>query len=200
MAQRELKYTIDAGQEALTVTSEGREPLVLRRDELNPSIVARATMHGIKQKVGDAANKGSITEKWEALSDMMVRLRAGEWTAEHRGGEHTGATIVSLCEIFGARAPETVTRIVAKVAAACGVEYAAPVSTDTAAVRTWFTAAPAKMREMLADDALVRRTTAERRVREAGTSDLFSDAPDAPTDAPTDAPDAPTANAPKRRK
>lgn len=63
--------------------------------DLEPSIVDQLALHGLAQKVGDAAampvvnGKGAtIEEKWAAMMEIADRLEAGMWNKE---GRETGA-------------------------------------------------------------------------------------------------------------
>lgn len=98
----------------LTFTfANGAPPLVIYAAELLDDIRTAACMHGLKQKIGDAAamsrdpetgRSATLSDKRAAMVAVAERLRGGAWNAER--GEGTGAGGVlfqALCRMFPER-------------------------------------------------------------------------------------------------
>ena len=87
-----LKFSFADGQE-LTITASG----------LSPEIYYEAVMHGLKQKIGDAAAIGrnpetgrsaTLADKRAAMQVVIERLQAGSWNAERgEGGAPAGGLL-----------------------------------------------------------------------------------------------------------
>lgn len=75
-----------------------------------------AMMHGLKQKLVDAAaisrnpetgRAATIADKYEAVKAVYERLIAGEWNATREGGGTTGGLLLqALCRLYGDKTPE----------------------------------------------------------------------------------------------
>jgi hypothetical protein len=94
--------------------------IVIDSGELNADILQQATMHGLKQKLVDAAamSKGAtIDEKYEAVLDVAERLRAGEWNKKREAGEgggNGGLLFRALCELSPAKSPDSIRAFLAE--------------------------------------------------------------------------------------
>lgn len=82
----------------LTINVTGQDPIRVNALELAESVSLAATLHGLKQKICDAAaisrdpetgRPASVRDKYEAMRAVAERLLAGEWNA--RRGDGTGA-------------------------------------------------------------------------------------------------------------
>lgn len=97
-----VQTAIDAGAGTLTVTVAGHEPLVLRVADLSPEVAAYAALHGLKQRIVDAAalerdemgRPASPADKWAAMSKLVSHYASGsrEWGLRTAGnGSGAGA-------------------------------------------------------------------------------------------------------------
>jgi len=98
MAKRQLAWTEIEGGWKLTLAGESRTFLVA---ELSEEIRKALELHGLKQKLGDAANKGNEAEKQIAIDAVWESLRAGDWT--QRGGV-SSLLVEALMRLTGADA------------------------------------------------------------------------------------------------
>lgn len=84
----------------LVLTFANGETLRLRTNDLAFEIVMQATMHGLKQKLVDAAaisrnpdtgRSATVDDKFAAVKEVYDRLLAGEWNKRREGGAGSGA-------------------------------------------------------------------------------------------------------------
>ena len=101
-----LNFTFADGQE-LTITASG----------LLPEIRHEAIMHGLKQKIGDAAAIGrnpetgrsaTLADKRAAMQVVIERLQAGSWNAERgEGGAPAGGLLfAALVRMYAGKKSE----------------------------------------------------------------------------------------------
>jgi len=88
--------------EILTLTFSNGEVITLSSDQLTPEIRQNALMHGLKQKLVDAAamsrntdtgQSATIQDKYDAVREVYGRLLAGEWN-KRREGTETGSLLL----------------------------------------------------------------------------------------------------------
>lgn len=91
-------------RQQLEIIAEGVGGLELKLSELSEEIVKYAALHGLKQKIVDAAALGagvSLTEKFEAMSEVFNRLLSGEWNKSRNDGEPRGGLLLeALCRLY----------------------------------------------------------------------------------------------------
>ena len=84
----------------LTVRVADFEPIHVDIRTLADDVRAAATLHGLKQKICDAAaisrdpetgHPASARDKYDAMVTVAMRLRAGEWNAKRGDGTGAGA-------------------------------------------------------------------------------------------------------------
>ena len=104
----------ELGQRASLVLSfvNGAQ-LVLHPDELTGDITFAAIMHGLKQKLVDAAaisrnpetgRAATVEDKYQAVKTVYDRLLAGQWNAVREGGGATGGLLLqALCRMYAGR-------------------------------------------------------------------------------------------------
>lgn len=90
--------------------SNGKELRLLASD-LSPTIVAQAIVHGLKQKLVDAAaisrnpetgRAASVEDKFAAVNEVYERLLAGEWNKRREGESASGGLLLrALVEYTG---------------------------------------------------------------------------------------------------
>lgn len=82
--------------------------LELHVSTLEPIIRAEATVHGLKQKLVDAAaiardtktgRSATIQEKYAAVNTVYDRLLSGAWNEEREGGGASSYLFKALCEM-----------------------------------------------------------------------------------------------------
>jgi len=99
-----IRATIDADASTLAFTFPGTalDAITVRVYDLSAEIQNMATLHGLKQKIGDAAaisrnpdtgRSASLADKRAAMAEVLDRLLAGEWN-KRREGEPTGGYLL----------------------------------------------------------------------------------------------------------
>ena len=103
--------------QALTLSFANGETLTLRADWLTTDIQQQAMMHGLKQKLVDAAalsrnpetgRAATVEDKYQTVKTVYDRLLAGQWNATREGGGATGGLLLqALCRMYsGRKTPE----------------------------------------------------------------------------------------------
>lgn len=96
-----IDATINA--EILTLQFSNGETLTLSADQLTPEIRLAAVMHGLKQKLVDAAaisrntdtgQSATVADKFEAVKEVYDRLLAGEWNKRRGDSEGSGSLLL----------------------------------------------------------------------------------------------------------
>lgn len=116
-----IDATIAADHSGLTLVFAHGKSLTIRAAELAPTIVAQALMHGLKQKLVDAAaisrntetgRAASVEDKYNAVKEVYDRLLSGEWNKRREGGAGSvsgGLLFRALCRMYdGKRTPDEV--------------------------------------------------------------------------------------------
>lgn len=109
----------------LTLTFGNGEQLTISADQLNADILGQALMHGLKQKLVDAAaisrnpdtgRSATIDDKYNAVREVYDRLLSGEWnkTREAGAGGSGGLLFRALCITYPAKTPEAIREYLAK--------------------------------------------------------------------------------------
>ena len=111
--KRNAAITAAIDGQALTLTFANGETLTLRADALNAGIHSQAIMHGLKQKLVDAAaisrnpetgRAASVEDKFQAVKTVYDRLLAGSWNAVREGGGATGGLLLqALVRMYAGR-------------------------------------------------------------------------------------------------
>jgi hypothetical protein len=104
----------------LTLDFANGKRIVVAVDELKPEIIAHAVLHGLKQKLVDAAaisrdpatgKAATIQTKYEAVNEVFERLMAGSWNKNRgEGGAGTGGLLFrALVRMYeGRKTPEQI--------------------------------------------------------------------------------------------
>ena len=89
------------------------QTLTLQADTLNTDIQQQAMLHGLKQKLVDAAaisrnpetgRAASVEDKFQAVKTVYDRLLAGAWNATREGGGTTGGLLLqALVRMYAGR-------------------------------------------------------------------------------------------------
>lgn len=115
MATKRENATIAASivGETLVLEFSNGQALHLDASQLNSDIAAAATMHGLKQKLVDAAaisrnpdtgRSATVQDKFDAVKAVYDRLLAGSWNAIREGGGNAGGLLFrALCRMYEGR-------------------------------------------------------------------------------------------------
>lgn len=79
-------YDVDAKSGTIKFLGSGNT-LTFKLDDLKPEIVIQAALHGLNQKLGDAAAGKQGDEAEEAVNSVMEQIVAGNWRATAERGE-----------------------------------------------------------------------------------------------------------------
>lgn len=112
-AKRNATITATIDGQVLMLAFANGETLTLRADRLNTDIQQQAMLHGLKQKLVDAAaisrnpetgRAASVEDKFQAVKTVYDRLLAGAWNAVREGGGATGGLLLqALCRMYAGR-------------------------------------------------------------------------------------------------
>lgn len=101
--QSAIQATItDTG--ALCLTFSNGKSLMLHPTQLNAEIQSVAKLHGLKQKLVDAAaisrnpdtgKSATVDDKYEAVREVYDRLLSGAWNAPREGGGGSGSLLLA---------------------------------------------------------------------------------------------------------
>ena len=104
---------------SLRLTFANGATLEITAEQLDADIRAHALIHGLKQKLVDAAamsrdpatgRAASIETKFEAVREVYDRLLTGEWNKRREGGAGAsgGLLLRALCRMFPAKTPDDI--------------------------------------------------------------------------------------------
>lgn len=99
----------------LVFTTATGEALTVEASALSPEIQQAAMMHGLKQKIGDAAalsrnpetgRSATLEDKFNAMTEVFTRLESGQWNKTRESGETAGGLLFkALCKVKPEKAP-----------------------------------------------------------------------------------------------
>jgi hypothetical protein len=103
----------------LTFTGDNGRVLTLDARSLDSAILDAAIMHGLKQKIGDAAaisrnpetgRSATTDDKFDAMSEVFNRLMAGHWNKPREAGDGAagGLLFKALCRVKADKTPAEV--------------------------------------------------------------------------------------------
>jgi len=104
---------------SLTIKAASGRELTLHLHNLAPEIREMATMHGLKQKLVDAAaiarnpdtgRSATVEDKFDAISEVYNRLMSGQWNKGRGEGasESGGLLFRALCRLYPAKTQESI--------------------------------------------------------------------------------------------
>ena len=106
-----ISATINGNTLALTFTNG--ETLTMRGDALTGDVQQYAMMHGLKQKLVDAAaisrnpetgRAATVEDKYQAVKAVFDRLLGGQWNATREGGGNAGGLLAqALTRMYAGR-------------------------------------------------------------------------------------------------
>ena len=111
--KRNATITAAINGNTLTLTFANGETLTMRADALNSNVQQYAMMHGLKQKLVDAAaisrnpetgRAATVEDKYQAVEAVYNRLLGGQWNATREGGGNAGGLLLqALCRMYAGR-------------------------------------------------------------------------------------------------
>ena len=105
---------------SLRLAFANRKLLTLQLSDLSPDIIEQATLHGLKQKLIDAAaisrnpdtgRSATVDDKYNAVHEVYERLLAGQWNKVRGDGTGTGSgglLFRALCIAYPTKTPEQI--------------------------------------------------------------------------------------------
>ena len=118
--KRTPAVTAEINGTRLVFTGDNGRELAVSADQLADDIRVQAMMHGLKQKIGDAAaisrnpdtgRSATTDDKFDAMAEVLHRLLSGAWNKTREGGEGGGAgglLFKVLCKIKADKTPAEV--------------------------------------------------------------------------------------------
>ena len=111
--KRNATITATIINNTLALTFANGETLTMRGDALTSDVQQYAMMHGLKQKLVDAAaisrnpetgRPATVEDKYQAVKTVYDRLLAGAWNATREGGGATGGLLLqALVRMYAGR-------------------------------------------------------------------------------------------------
>lgn len=112
-AKRNATISATINGNTLALTFANGETLTMRGDALNSDVQQYAMMHGLKQKLVDAAalsrnpetgRAATVEDKYQAVKAVFDRLLGGQWNATREGGGNAGGLLFqALCRMYAGR-------------------------------------------------------------------------------------------------
>lgn len=108
----------DARQDALTLEFANGERMCIKVASLDAVIIRHAVLHGLKQKLVDAAaiarnpdtgRSATVVDKYVAVREVYDRLLSGQWNKGRGEGSGSGAgglLFRALCRLYANKTPE----------------------------------------------------------------------------------------------
>lgn len=124
-----IDATISNDRGTLSLAFSNGETLSLHVSQIGVEVAAYALMHGLKQKLVDAAaisrnpdtgRSATIDDKYNAVREVFDRLLSGQWNKTRDGGAGTkgGLLFRALCIMYADKSPEAIRAFLDKKTAA----------------------------------------------------------------------------------
>lgn len=112
-----IQATVNMDNASLSLTFANGKRIDITPHQLSDELRLAATLHGLKQKLVDAAaisrnpetgKPASVQDKFEAVNAVYERLIGGQWNATREGGGAGGGLLfAALCRMYdGKKTPE----------------------------------------------------------------------------------------------
>lgn len=115
-AKRNAAISATINGTTLTLIFANGETLIMHGDTLTSDMQQYAMMHGLKQKLVDAAaisrnpetgRAATVEDKYQAVKAVFDRLLSGQWNTTREGGATGGLLLQALCRMYaGRKTPE----------------------------------------------------------------------------------------------
>lgn len=107
---RQIEATTDAKALTVTFAIAGLDPLTINANALTADLLNHAIVHGLKQKIGDAAAmsrnpetgaSATLADKRAAMARVIDQLMGGDWNKTREGGAGGagGLLFAALCRM-----------------------------------------------------------------------------------------------------
>lgn len=117
--KRTPAITAEINETHLVFKGDNGRELRVSATDLSDDVRVQALMHGLKQKIGDAAaisrnpdtgRSATTDDKFDAMSEVLNRLLAGQWnkTREGADGGAGGLLFKALCKVKADKTPAEV--------------------------------------------------------------------------------------------
>lgn len=117
--------TTNPSNMSLTLAFSNGDAMTVRMSDLTPAIATQCLMHGLKQKLVDAAaisrnpdtgRSATVGDKYNAVREVLDRLLSGQWNKvrEGAGAVSGGLLFRALCIAYPAKAPEVLREYLGK--------------------------------------------------------------------------------------
>lgn len=114
-----IEATVDTNTMSLTLTFSNGETLVMTTGQLSVDVANQALLHGLKQKLVDAAaisrnpdtgRSATVDDKYNAVREVYDRLLAGQWNKSRGEGSSTSGGLLfrALCQLYADKTPEAI--------------------------------------------------------------------------------------------
>lgn len=116
-----ITATVDTEHGELLLVFSNGESITVRIRELSQDMVTHATLHGLKQKLVDAAalsrnpdtgRSATVADKYATVREVYDRILAGQWNksrGDGSSGAGTGGLLFrAVCRLYAQRTPEQV--------------------------------------------------------------------------------------------
>lgn len=121
-ATKTIEATLDTtntNNMSLTLAFSNGDAMTVRMSDLAPAIAAMCMMHGLKQKLVDAAaisrnpdtgRSATVDDKYNAVKGVLDRLLAGQWNKSRGEGSGTSGGLLfrALCQMYADKTPEAI--------------------------------------------------------------------------------------------
>ena len=112
----EITGADSAHTSVLTLTFRDGKVLTMRQDAIPTNLIGYALMHGLKQKLVDAAaisrnpdtgRSATVADKFNAVKVVYDRILGGSWNVGRGDGQPGGGLLFkALCRMYPAKTPE----------------------------------------------------------------------------------------------
>lgn len=118
--KRTTAITAEINETHLVFKGDNGRELRVSATDLSDDVRMQALMHGLKQKIGDAAaisrnpdtgRSATTDDKFDAMSEVLNRLLSGQWNKTREAGDGAGAgglLFKALCKVKADKTPAEV--------------------------------------------------------------------------------------------
>lgn len=114
-----IEAAVDISTMELTLSFSNGKTLVLSTSQISGDIGRQAMLHGLKQKLVDAAaisrnpdtgRSATVDDKYNAVREVYDRLLTGQWNKNRAEGSGTSGGLLfrALCKMYAAKTPEAI--------------------------------------------------------------------------------------------
>lgn len=104
---------------SLTLEFSSGSVVMFRMSDLTPEIATQCMLHGLKQKLVDAAaisrnpdtgRSATVADKYTAVKEVADRIRSGQWNKSRGDGSTTAGGLLfrALCQMYADKTPDAI--------------------------------------------------------------------------------------------